>query len=545
MKESSRALPQMDKNNDLKISIEELTAYAEIKIAEYADQKGVNRMTPVYMADGDVEYSHFNLFSYKKDEKANEVENRKSELDIAAEAMSEIEAEAANRPKTEIDNSYLDEKLPVFTYKSDDEEVIDYSKMKNTKIENWREVYAKQQELERKRKDEEERKRKEEEKRKYEEAKEKYSSEMRQWYQTELQKCQNEQDIQRKLDALNKMQEKIKASSAFPEISSQYPNMLAPYIQSAEEAKIEMEATIKKREGDFKAELGSMEKMVKSKLRQNIQQKYLEAFKNKWLDYAGKIQSRGLVKRFNKLLALNIALPKIKHGVTDEIDLGGGVKLEMVFIEGRNFNMGSNNGSDDEKPVHRVTLDDFYIGKYEVTQEQWEAVMGENHSEFKGNNLPVEQVSWEDCQEFIEKINEITGMKLRLPTEAEWEYAAKGGQEYEYSGSDDLDEVGWYSSNSGNRTNSVGQKRSNGYGLYDMSGNVCEWCQDWYQEDYYSNSLTDNPNGPQFGSGRVLRGGGWYDGGDDYCRVASRDGNGPSYRGSNYGFRLVSAVRLD
>jgi len=152
----------------------------------------------------------------------------------------------------------------------------------------------------------------------------------------------------------------------------------------------------------------------------------------------------------------------------------------MVFVEGGTFMMGAtseqeSDAFDWEKPAHRVTLSDFYIGKYEVTQAQWKAVMGSNPSYFKGDNLPVERVSWGDCQEFIRKLNERTGLTFRLPTEAEWDYAARGGNRsrgYKYSGSDDPDEVAWYWDNSGIKTHPVGQKRANELGLYDMSGNV-------------------------------------------------------------------------
>lgn len=218
---------------------------------------------------------------------------------------------------------------------------------------------------------------------------------------------------------------------------------------------------------------------------------------------------------------------------------------EMVYVEGGTFTMGATEEQgtsaprDNEYPTHQVTLSDFYIGKYEVTQEQWEIVMGNNPSWFKGANNPVENVSWDDCLEFIEKLNQLTGLKFRLPTEAEWEYAARGGNKskgYKYSGSNTIGDVAWYYNNSLSETHPVGTKAPNELGLYDMSGNVLEWCSDWYGS--YSSSSQTNPMGPTSGSFRVGRGGSWNDIAQ-YCRVSLRDYNYPGYRYGNLGFRLV------
>ena len=185
-------------------------------------------------------------------------------------------------------------------------------------------------------------------------------------------------------------------------------------------------------------------------------------------------------------------------------------------------------------------LSDYYIAKYEVTQGLWKAVMGSNPSYFKGDNLPVENVSWKDCQKFIKKLNKMTGKNFRLPTEAEWEYAARGGNKsrgYKYAGSNIIGGVAWYSDNSGSTTHPVGTKQANELGLYDMSGNVWEWCQDWH-DDYSSLSQT-NPTGPSSGSYRVLRGGSW-DWGWGCCRVSHRrDYGSPSGKLNNIGFRLA------
>ena len=222
-----------------------------------------------------------------------------------------------------------------------------------------------------------------------------------------------------------------------------------------------------------------------------------------------------------------------------------GVEFKMIKVEGGTFSMGatSEQGSDacmNEKPVHSVTLSDYYIGETEVTQELWQVVMGSNPSRFTGDNQrPVENVSWDDCQEFIKELNRLTGKEFRLPTEAEWEYAARGGKYskdyvYKYSGSNNADEVAWYDSNS--VTNPVKTKKANKLGLYDMSGNVREWCNDLFGP-YQSNSQT-NPTGPSEGKSRVLRGGSWRDI-DWIVRVSSRGDSTPGGRYYEYGLRLA------
>ncbi len=219
-------------------------------------------------------------------------------------------------------------------------------------------------------------------------------------------------------------------------------------------------------------------------------------------------------------------------------------RYRMVYVEGGSFSMGATpeqvDPDDDEKPVHRVTLSSYSIGQTEVPQWLWVAVMGSNPSYWKGNNLPVEQVSWNDCQEFLGKLNNLTGMFFSLPTEAQWEYAARGGNRsrgFQYSGSDGLGAVAWYGDNSGGRTtHEVGMKGPNELGLYDMSGNVWEWCHDRYG-GYPYNSVT-NPKGASTGSNRVYRGGSWnrLPGG---CRVANRVSLTPDYRCDDLGFRLA------
>lgn len=218
--------------------------------------------------------------------------------------------------------------------------------------------------------------------------------------------------------------------------------------------------------------------------------------------------------------------PKPDESTTITISVKG-VKFDMVAVEGGTFTMGATleQGSDadeDESPTHSVTLSDFYIGKYEVTQKLWATVMGSNPSGSKGDNLPVDDVSWDDCQKFIAKLNQLTGKSFRLPTEAEWEYATRGGnksKEYKYSGGNNLWQVAWYNDNSSGKVHPVGKKQPNELGIYDMSGNAWEWCYDRYGA--YSTSSETNPTGPSVGSYRMNRGGGWN--GDTWtCRVSNR-----------------------
>lgn len=221
-----------------------------------------------------------------------------------------------------------------------------------------------------------------------------------------------------------------------------------------------------------------------------------------------------------------------------------GVSFTMVSVEGGTFTMGASSEQDgdtesNEKPSHSVTLNGYHISETEVTQALWKAVMGSNPSCNKGDNLPVENVSWNDCQEFIHQLNQITGKLFRLPTEAEWEYAARGGnmsKDYKYSGSNIINQVTWYDINSSGKAHPVKSKQSNELGIYDMSGNVSEWCQDWIST--YSDMPQTDPQGPSFGTARVFRGGDFHRS-SRYCRISYRSNSDPDYRNETLGLRLV------
>lgn len=225
---------------------------------------------------------------------------------------------------------------------------------------------------------------------------------------------------------------------------------------------------------------------------------------------------------------------------TGDFDKDKKIVGAFVQIPPGEFLMGSNSGSDDEKPVHKVIIAQGYeMGKYQITQDQWETVMGHNPSSFKGKLLPVDSVSWEDVQQFIGILNSNSNnYNYRLPTEAEWEYACRAGTRGDYAG--DLDTMGWYQGNSGNHAHEVGKQQPNAWGLYDMHGNVWEWCLDWYGP--YPRGVVTNPKGASSGAHRVKRGGGWYDIAA-YCRSTDRSGYAPNYRLYDVGFRLVRTPR--
>jgi formylglycine-generating enzyme required for sulfatase activity len=233
----------------------------------------------------------------------------------------------------------------------------------------------------------------------------------------------------------------------------------------------------------------------------------------------------------------SIVVPTVSQAFLDSI------RENMVWVTGGSFVMGNNISEPDERPAYEVVIDGFAISRYPVTQRQWMVIMERNPSDFPGcDQCPVDKVSWDDAQVFIQKLNVLTGKEYTLPTEAEWEYAAKGGRDapgnFRYAGSDDIDSVGWYAGNSGRMPHPVGQKKPNELGLYDMTGNVWEWCQDWYAKFYYEQNESNNPQGPPSGSGRVRRGGSWYTQSTN-CKTSTRNNVRQDYFDDIGGFRLA------
>ncbi len=235
-------------------------------------------------------------------------------------------------------------------------------------------------------------------------------------------------------------------------------------------------------------------------------------------------------------------MKKVIPGKRYDEFLSGKVHLSLGWIPPGHFSMGSERGRYNEKPVHLIKITKgFWMSKNQITQEQWEAIIGNNPSSFKGPDHPVEYVSWQDCQDFCRRLSDKIGKKCRLPTEAEWEYACRAGTETEYCFGDkleDLSHYAWFALNSVSTTHPVGKLKSNNWGMYGMHGNVQEWCQDWYNESYYRDSPVKDPEGPNSGYNRVVRGGSWLRK-PDFCRSAHRDGDTPNTACNYIGFRIV------
>lgn len=283
-------------------------------------------------------------------------------------------------------------------------------------------------------------------------------------------------------------------------------------------------------------------------------------------NYSGTAQIRPTVlSAINQILGADGMLQTATHSsasnsvsATDKTFTVNDVIFKMIFVKGGSMYLGCTSGSgsceSDESPSHNVTLTDYYMGETEVTQALWKAVMGYNNnpSYRKGDQLPVETVSWTDCQEFVARLNSLLASKLpqgyrfALPSEAQWEYAARGGQKSSgsmYAGSGNVGFVAWYDGNSSSHTHDVKQKAPNELGLYDMSGNVWEWCEDWYSSSFYSDNRNwTDPVNTYAGSGRVLRGISWNDNASS-CRVADRSNDSPSNRDADDGFRLAIVRR--
>ncbi len=353
------------------------------------------------------------------------------------------------------------------------------------------------------------------------------------------------------IDALDKQIAALRAKTSSSSVTSDtdLDQMLA-FVKQKEAQKKELEELQRQAEES---------RIAREKELENLKQKtwddrnaQIDADINKYNQIAGSEFGQDMAQAAWDNILLKYGLPKSSIEKGNEYTLKykinpapcGGINSEsLAMITGGTFTMGSPNIGNDEYP-HTVKVGSFNIMKYEVTFTQYDVYCDATGKQKPADNgwgrwnRPVINVSWNDANDYARWLSQISGKTWRLPTEAEWEYAAKGGQDYTYSGSNDIDNVAWYFDNSSNQTHPLGQKKSNQQGIYDMTGNVWEWCADWYSSDYYINSPANNPKGPLSGSSRVLRGGGWCNT-LHYCNIAYRSYNNPDYRSNFIGFRLV------
>jgi len=543
--DSPNSAMDIDGSKDGIITIEDLILFADNRINDWTQSQGLTPMNPVYQTEGGITYEPFMLFRYNA-EKVVEEQKKEGAKPIF---QYDQQAELDKIKKFTENKQYLSEELPLYQPKIVKDKKIEVD---NTDLSSWELALAQEQEI---------KKAKEEEARKEAEAKDKERiyNQLRDKYNNAVSDLDKTEDIFVKYQKLENLRNEINEVK-YTEVKHKLLPLLEPIYQKIKETRDVTQAEVENLKPQFEKDIADMEKMVESSLSDDLKAKYLDGFKKKWYDYANIQKDEKLAYRYKMIF-----IPKVKSQV-----LGG-----LVYVESGTFQMGSTTGNSDEKPVHSVTLSDFYIGKTEVTQAQWKAVMGNNPSDFKGDNLPVESVNWFDAVECCNKLSEMEGLEkcytidydkmdpnnkdnygndnykflvscnfnangYRLPTEAEWEYAAKGGNKsrgYTYSGSNTIDDIAWYDGNSGRKTHSVATKQPNELGIYDMSGNVWEWC--WDCHGVYPSSSQTDPKGPSSGTYRVLRGGCFYNFYAEDCQVANRAYSKQDCSGNGDGFRVV------
>ncbi|MDA3886651.1 MAG: SUMF1/EgtB/PvdO family nonheme iron enzyme [Candidatus Delongbacteria bacterium] len=500
LNDSPNSVMDIDMSKDGVITIEDLVQFADNRLGDYTKSQGLPRMNPVYQTEGGINYEPFKLFRYNAEKV---VEEQKKE-GVKPIFKYDEKAELAKIKKFNENKEYLKEELPVYKPKVVKDKTI---KVDDTDLSSWKLAMAQEEEI---------KIAKDEEARKASEArnKERVYKELKAKYNTVIEELDKTEDIFAKNEKLERLRNEVN-SVKYSEVKQKILPLLEPVYQKIKESKGQKQAELEKLKPQFEKDIKDMEEMQISSLSDELKAKYLEGFKKKWMDYAKIQRDTDLNNRYKEL-----TFPKeIQSSIID---------LSLIGVIGGTFEQGRS-----------VTVSDFYIGKTEVTQAQYQAVMGKNPSSFKGDKNPVESVTWNDAVEFCKKLSEMEGVTYRLPTEAEWEFSARGGnqsQGYEYSGSNSVGEVAEYEGNNGKSTKPVAGKNPNELGIFDMSGNVWEWCSDWYAS-YPSGSQT-NPTGASSGSDRVLRGGSWF-GNAGYCRVAYRSDGSPSSGGGGDGFRVV------
>jgi len=538
--ESPNSAMDIDMSKDGVITIEDLVQFADNRLADWTRSQDLPTMNPVYQTEGGITYEPFMLFSYNP-EKVVEEQKKEGNKPIFE---YNAEAELAKIKKFTENKEYLKEDLPVYQPKPVSEKKIEVD---NTDLSSWELALAQEEEI---------KKAKDEQARKEAEAKDKERiyNQLRDKYNNAVSDLDKTKDIFMKFQQLENLRNEINEVK-YAEVKHKLLPLLEPIYQKIKESKDVTQAEVEDLKPQFEKDISDMEKMIESSLSEELKKKYLDEFRKKWQDYA-KIQK-------DEELSLKYRYVDRKKKIISQT-----TNMELNFVIGGSFDMGGE-GNDNERPIHNVVVDDFYIGIHEVTIYQFYRVFGiaKRHENI---DMPIDKISWEEAAEFCNKLSEMEGLEIcysglnsgnmsnkkcdfnangyRLPTEAEWEYAAKGGihwkDNYKYSGSNSIDEVGWYKRNSGNTLKSVGIKKPNQLGLYDMNGNVWEWCWDFYSNDYYKKSPINNPKGPDetkhFKSEdyeRVLRGGSiWY---DHLISITRRNSYAPYASWAGFGFRVV------
>jgi hypothetical protein len=525
LNDSPNSAMDIDMSKDGVITVEDLVQFADNRLVDYTNSQGLPPMNPVYQTEGGITYEPFKLFRYNVEKVVEELKKEGNEPIF----QYDQEAELAKIKKFTENKLYLNDKLPVFTPKVIKEEKIEVD---NTDLSSWKFAMAQEEEV---------KKVKAEEDRKAREAKEKEDiyNKLKDKYNKTIGELDKTEDIFVKHDKLEILRNEINDVN-YPEVKHKLLPLLEPVYQKIKEAKRHKQSALDDLKPQFERDIKDMEEMIESELSEDLKNKYLSEFKKKWSEYAKEQRELSLDKRFKRL-------------VFDKEFKSHPTCIEMILVRSGSFNR---EGFD-------ISVNNFYISKYEITQEQYYSVTGNNPSEFKDSKKnPVERIIWIDAIDFCNKLSDHERLNrcytkhgenylfnqnangYRLPTEAEWEFAARGGihsKGYTYSGSNNIEEVAWYDKNSKFKTHPVGIKQPNELGVYDMSGNVSEWCWDWYGE--YQLKSENNPLGASSKSGLKINRGGSYFGNDKNARCDFRLNFFPNYRNLASGFHGIRVVR--
>jgi len=514
--DSPNSAMDIDTSKDGIITIEDLILFTDNRINDWTRSQDLPAMNPVYQTEGGVTYEPFMLFRYNAEQVIQEQKKEGSKPIFQYDEKAELE----KIKKFTENKEYLKEELPVYQPKTSKDQQI---QVDNTDLSSWELALANEKEMEKAKE------------------KEKLFNDLKNKYNEAISQLDKTEDIFVKHEKLEKLRNEIN-NVEYTDIKQKILPLLEPVYQRISEEKGKKQTEVDKLRPQFEKDICDMEKMVGSSLSSETKQKYLDEFRKKWQDYAKVQKDEDLGYRFSTI-GVN---KKICCKTTD---------IELLAVIGGTFLMGGT--EPDDKPAHNVTLSGYYISKYEITQGQYQTVMGSNPSRTKSENNPVENITWFEAIEFCNKLSENEGLNkcytgdglkkncdikangYRLPTEAEWEYAARGGhlsKGYKFSGSNDANEVAQFGGDKRSTSKPVGGKKPNEIGIYDMSGNVWEWCNDWFGK-YLSGDLVD-PTGDYSGTNKVARGGS-FDSAAEYCLPGLRKHRAPSKSNDSNGFRIV------